>query len=93
MSTLSGSAKAGSESGLKVRLYAIFSPEITVLMQCRRNCVQQGIVVVRFVAQRGVFWNLYKSRELALQAACPSRERRFCESETKAVQNTGSSRG
>jgi hypothetical protein len=93
MSTLSGSAKAGSESGLKVRLYAILSPKITMLMQCRHNCVQQGNVVVKFVAQRGAFWNLNQSKELALQAACPSRELRFCRSETKAVQNTGFSRG
>jgi hypothetical protein len=40
MSTLSGSAKAGSESGLKVRLYAILSPVVTVLMQRSNNCAQ-----------------------------------------------------
>ena len=54
MSTLSGSAKAGSESGLKVRLYAILSPVVTVLMQRSNNCAQpKKKVEVMVVAEEG----------------------------------------
>lgn len=54
MSTLSGSAKAGSESGLKVRLYAILSPVVIVLMERRNNCARKKkMVEVMFVAEEG----------------------------------------
>jgi hypothetical protein len=41
MSTLSGSANAGSESGLKVRLYAISNAAAAVLMQSNYDRVEQ----------------------------------------------------
>jgi hypothetical protein len=93
MSTRSGSAKAGSESGLKVRLYAILSPVITVLMQRNNNCAQQEESGGDVCCRRG--FPACINSQLALQAACRSRswERRVCDSETKAVQNTESSRG
>ena len=93
MSTLSGSAKAGSESGLKVRLYAILSPVVIVLTQRSNNCAQQKKIGGDVCCRRR--FPACINPQLALQAACRSRgaERRVCDSETKAVQNTESSRG